>query len=85
MGDELGGLHRIHQQAELGHIQGALAHIIPYGGIADGDDILPHQAQLLDVVIQALALGRDALLRQQVDDLLEAQGMFLVRFAAEDL
>ena len=83
-GDELGGLHRIHQQTKLGNVQRALADVIPHGGVADGDDVLAQQAELLDVVVQTFTLGGDALLRQQVNDLLEGERVFLVRLAAEN-
>ena len=84
-GDELRRLHRIHQQTELGHIQRTLADIIPHGGVPHRQHVLAQQAQLLQIVVQTLALGGDTFLLQQILDLLEGQRMLLVRLPPQNL
>ena len=84
-GDKFAGLHCVHQQLELRQLKGALPHeparVLPLPAL----DVQSRLPQHLHVVVDALALGRDALGRQGIDEGLGGDGVLLVGALQQDL
>ena len=84
VGDELGGLHAVHQQFQLRQFKVAAAHIVAVAAtVLHGENVYAELAQRVQIVVQTLALGGNALLVQMGDDLLDGQGVRLVGFAQQ--
>ena len=78
LGDEPGGLHRVHEQLHLGQFK-LPGPDKPAGGLAlPALDIQPEQAQGLHVVIDAFPFGPDVIPGQTLDDLRYREGVLLV-------
>ena len=85
MGDEAGGLHRVHQQLELGEFEGAGPHIIHHlPAFLALDDVQAEVGQRLQIGIHAFAFGGDALLLQQGDKLRHRQTVILIGALQQD-
>jgi hypothetical protein len=78
LGDEPGGLHRVHEQLHLGQLK-LPGPDEPAGGLAlPALDIQPEQAQGLHVVIDTFPLGPDVIPGQSLDNLCHREGVLLV-------
>ena len=85
LGDELGALHRVHQQLELRQLEAArgqmVAHVPP---VLLAEDLQAEFCKLFKVLVEGLALGVDAAGLQLRGNLLQGQGVALVRLLGED-
>ena len=78
LGDKPGGLHRVHQQLELGQLEGPLSQKPPRVFSLAVLHVQAEHPQGLHVVIDALALGLDVPLLQPLDQLRHRHGVVLV-------
>ena len=85
LGDELAGLHRIHQQLEFRQFKGAAAQIVPAAPAPAQFHIYPAGPQGLDIVVDALALGPDPLGFQCPDQLGHAERVILIGFSFQNI
>ena len=76
--DDLAGLHGVHQQFELRQLKGAAAQPVAAAPPALQLDVVAKAAQGVDVAVDALALGEDALLLEQLHQLRHVEQMFFV-------
>ena len=83
LGEEAGGLDRVHKQLHLGQFKIPLPHK-PAGGLAlPGLDIQAEQAEGLQVVVDAFALRFDVLAGQLLNDLGDGERVFFIGFPQE--
>ena len=68
-GDEVGGLHRVHQQLQLRQLEQAGADKVAVLGALDTDDVHSLVYQELDVAVHALAAGLDAMGFPELEDI----------------
>ena len=85
LGDELGGLHAVDEQLELGQLEVPRADVIAHGLAARLHDIQPELPQRLEIGVKALALGEDASLGEHLHHLRDADGVRLVGVLREIL
>ena len=78
LGDKPGGLHRVHQQLELGQLEGPLSQKPPRVLSLAVLHVQAEYPQGLHVVIDALALSLDVPLLQPLDQLGHRHGVVLV-------
>ena len=83
--DEFRRLHAVDQQLELRHFKRARADIIPGRARFRLHDVQPEDAQRLQIVIDALALRRNAVLGKLRDHLRHGHRVALVRLLQQDL
>ena len=84
LGDEAGGLHRVHKQLHLGQLKVPVPHK-PAGHLAfPGLYVQPEQAQGFQVAVDAFALRLDILPGQTLDDLGHGEGVLLVGLPQQD-
>ena len=76
--DELGRLDAVDQQLELRQLEVPRADVIAHGLAARLHNVQPEFAQRVQVGVQTLALGGDAMCGELVDHLRNADGMRLV-------
>ena len=83
--DEAGALHGVHQQFQLRQLKTArgemIEHIPPR---LFTEDFEAEFLQFAEVLVQRLALGVHAIGLEPIDDLLQGQGMGIVRLFGED-
>ncbi len=82
-GDKFARLHRVHQQLELGELKFPLADEPARRATLAALYIQPQLTQGLHVVVDALALGGNAVLLQGGDELGHRHGMVLVGLTQE--
>ena len=85
LGEEAGGLHRVHEQLHLGQLEVPVPHEPAWGLALPALDVQPELAQGLQIVIDALALRFDVRPGQLLDDLGHSEGMFLIGLPQEHL
>ena len=82
VGDEFGGLHRVDQQLELGQLEGPVRDEV---FVPRALDVQPVNAQHFEVVVDALALRRDAVTAERVEDLRQREPVLVVGAFEQDL
>ena len=83
LGDEAGGLHRVHEQLDLRQLKLPFSHK-PAGDLPlSGLDVQSKQAQGLQVVVDAFALGLDVLPGQPLNNLRDGKGVVFVGLPQE--
>ena len=85
LGDELAGLHGIHQQLQLRQLKSAAGQIIATAPAAGQLHIHAAPAQGVNVAVNALALGGHTRLFQRVQQLGHAEHMFFIGFSLKNL
>ena len=78
LGDEAGGLDRVHQQLQLRQLEGALPQKPARRAALPALHIQPELAEGLHIGIDALAFGPDVPLLQAGDDLRDGEGVLLI-------
>ena len=83
--DEFRRLHAVDQQLELRHFKRACADVIPGRARLRLHDVQPEGAQGLEVIINALALGRDVVSSKLRDHLRYGHRVAFIRLLQQDL
>ena len=82
--DELTGLHCVHQQLELGQLEGPAGQIITAAPAPVLYNVVAQRPQGGNVVVNAFALGGDALGGQQLQNAGHIDQMFLIGIAGKN-
>ena len=82
--DDAAGLYRIHQQLQLRKLERTAGHPVPAAAPALQLDVVAQTAQGVDVAVNALALGQNALIFQQLHQLGHVQAVVLVGALLKD-
>ena len=64
--DDAAGLYRVHQQLQLRKLECTACHPVPAAAPALQLDVVAQTAQGVDIAVNALALGQNALIFQQL-------------------
>lgn len=82
--DDTAGLYRIHQQLQLRKLECTAGHPVPAAAPPLQLDVVAQTAQGVNVAVNALALGQNALIFQQLHQLGHVQAVVLVGALLKD-